>query len=94
MNTITLILIISIISPLVGFVLMLKFKNKFVFSPFLIPLIVFIFFIFSFTSAPCEIGCDFLDFILLVNLAIVLINFMILGIGIFLSIKIKKYGKF
>lgn len=94
MNTIALILIMSIISPLAGLVLILKFKNKFVFFPFLIPLIVFIFFYFSFTSVQCEIGCVFLNSIMLVNLAIVIINFIILGIGIFLSIKIKKYDKF
>lgn len=90
MNTVILMLIISMISPVVGIVLLLNFNNKFVFFPFLIPLIVFLYLFFSFISVQCEIGCVFLNAIMLINVTIAVINFIILGVGIFLSRKINR----
>jgi len=91
MNTIVSMLMISIISPLAGLILLLSFKKKFIkFFSFFIPPVIFAYLYYSLTYVQCEVDCVFINFILLASAVMIVINFIILGIGIFLSIKIKK----
>ena len=59
----------------------------------LIPIILTIIYFFIYNSANrrgCEIGCIFNDLFLLIGLIFLVINYLILGIGFYLSSKLRN----